>query len=211
MKPGWLLLVTAASPAAAWRLSRQPHPSRLSHQPHTSEPARSRSSTAANATSAGGSARRVLPRPCGRMLYLLSAVNPALAVLHNDYLRGVPVLLPRPASPKPPSSLARTYGTLFYFARLKPRVAFTIGAMLRGLQLTTAIQFVFDPVAGVGAGLNLMCLFAGSRWPAAVVLGWAATKQWWQFLGAYSPSSVPFPIRLSLSGRAKGFLSGIWQ
>eukprot|EP00966_Prymnesium_polylepis_P166989 3860221-Prymnesium_polylepis.1 len=108
--------------------------------------------------------------------------------------------------PRGPANIAKTYNTLFYFARFKPRVAFTIGSMLRALQMTTAFQFVFDPVAGVGTGLNLICLFAGSRWPAVIVLGWAVTKQFWTILGARAPSGVPFPIQLSLPGRARSWL-----
>jgi hypothetical protein len=81
------------------------------------------------------------------------------------------------------------YSRLFYFARLRPRVLFAIGAGLRALQMTTSVaivrrnatqkglpedffragarrpvQHVFDPSAGSGAGLNLLALFAGARW-----------------------------------------------
>ena len=72
--------------------------------------------------------------------------------------------------------------------------------MLRGLQLTTPIRFVFDPPAGCGAGLNLLCLFAGSRWPAAGVLGFALCKPFWRILGAETPY---LQVPISVFGRSK--------
>ena len=93
-----------------------------------------------------------LPPKYGRMLYALTAVNPVLALLANDYVAlrlRVPGCVPQANRGAPPT--AAVYRTLFYFARLKPRLLFCIGAAIRGLQLTTILQFVFDPVAGVGA------------------------------------------------------------
>ena len=142
----------------------------------------------------------MVPKAWGRVLYAMTAINPVISVFANDYsvhLR-MPFVTNDPNAPKGPTNLVRTYGTLFYFARFKPRVAFTIGTMLRALQLTTAFQFVFDPVAGVGAGLNLVCLFAESRWPAAIVLGWSVSKYLWRLLGASPPSGGHVPITLSL-------------
>lgn len=135
-----------------------------------------------------------IPTPLARFLYTVSALNPLIAVLFNDYSRMKTMRM----QPRQTHYLARTYETLFYFARLKPRVSFSIGAMLRGLQLTTAFQYVFDPTAGCGLGLNLICLFARSRWPATVVLGWALTKPMWKILGACPPSGLPVPITISL-------------
>jgi len=59
------------------------------------------------------------------------------------------------------------------------QVLFAIGAGLRALQMTTPVQHVFDPSVGSGAGLNLLALFAGARWPAPIVLGWGCTKKAW--------------------------------
>ena len=40
-----------------------------------------------------------------------------------------------------------------------------IKPLARGV--STALQYVFDPAVGIGFGLDILCLFAQSRWPAA--------------------------------------------
>ena len=119
--------------------------------------------------------------------------NPILAVWHNDYSR---MWEPVPRM-QTKHVLAKTYETLFFFAKLKPRVSFAIGAMFRALQLTTAFQYVFDPSIGVGFGLNLLALWAKSRWPATIVLGWTLTKPMWKIFGACPPSGLPVPITVT--------------
>lgn len=126
------------------------------------------------------------------VLYVLTSVNTAAAVFTNDYKR-VPWAMRKHAAPH------LIYSRLFYFARLRPRVVFVIGAMLRALQLTTPLQHVFDPAVGCGAGLNMLALFAGSRWPAPVVLGWAVTRHFWRLLGAQRPPPVRVPIEVILA------------
>ncbi|CAB9504468.1 expressed unknown protein [Seminavis robusta] len=139
----------------------------------------------------------IVPRAWARTLYIFSAFNPFLAVFFNDYSHMVE-FAPHMQSAQHIRVLAKTYQTLFFFARLKPRVSFAIGAALRALQLTTAFQYVFDPTIGVGFGLNLLCLYAKSRWPATIVLGWAISKPLWKVLGANPPSGLPVPITISL-------------
>ena len=80
----------------------------------------------------------VLPRAWARRLYCATSINPLLAVAFNDYTSHIRMpLVTNALHLKGPRNLAKTYGTLFYFARLKPRVAFTIGGMLRALQVQT--------------------------------------------------------------------------
>ena len=62
------------------------------------------------------------------------------------------------------------------------------------LTVPTALQWVFDPSAGVGCGLNLLGLFSSSRWPAHVVLGWSLSKGLWKWLGAEPPAKLSVPI-----------------
>ena len=140
----------------------------------------------------------VLSPKWARTLYMLSALNPALAVVFNDYSKMLTPLQPVRRRPHG-GALARTYETIFYFARLKPRVSYCIGAILRALQMTTALQFVFDPSIGVGLGLDILCLaVAQSKWPATIVLGWATTRSFWQVLGAAPPVGTPVPISISV-------------
>ena len=143
-----------------------------------------------------------LSQRASRVLYIVTALNPLLFVITNSYERtAVQVLKPYKAQP----TLAAAYRTVFYFAKLKPRLLFTIGGLLRGLQLTTPIRFAFDPPAGCGAGINVLCLFAGSRWPATGVLGFALCKPFWRVLGAEAPS-----LQLPISVFGKSTRPGRW-
>ncbi|CAJ1938304.1 unnamed protein product [Cylindrotheca closterium] len=90
------------------------------------------------------------------------------------------------------------YSKLFVFARLRPRLLFSVGALLRALQLCTPFQKVIDPSIGVGAGVNLCAVLAGSRWVKPVVLGWATTKAIWVWLGARQMDRAFLPITLSI-------------
>ena len=143
---------------------------------------------------------RLTPLHC-KLLYIATVINPALSVIHNEYHSVVPVLKrDTAAAPFRGGGVAPPiYRTLFYFARLKPRLLFVVGACLRALQQTTVLNLVFDPGVGVGAGLNLLALSTSSRWPASFTLGWALSKPGWRLLRAEPPSvrSVPISMRLS--------------
>jgi hypothetical protein len=125
-------------------------------------------------------------------------VNPVLSVIANEYKNVDSKFLPSPLRAEPLSThrTASVYRTLFYFAKLKPRLLFAVGACLRALQQTTVIQLVFDPSVGVGAGLNLVALATASRWPSALMLGWAVSKPYWRFLHAAPPEGAKLPIQL---------------
>ena len=139
----------------------------------------------------------LLGRNACRLLYVATAVNPAMSVCANEYTG---ILMRRgrrlPGSQAP--AVDQLYRALFYFARLKPRLLFVIGACVRALQTVTVIEYVFDPPVGVGFGLNLLALLVSSQWPAPLVLGWAVTKPFWRLLGARSPrSDLRVPISMS--------------
>lgn len=144
-----------------------------------------------------------------RLVYSVTAINPALAIIANNYV-SKRVITPLTLPPAATSTAARgatgaavaLYGTLFSWVRLQPRLLFAIGAALRALQQTTVLQLVFDPSAGVGAGLNLLCLLTAARWPATLILGWAASKPAWRFLGARPPASVHVPISVTVGSTA---------
>ena len=128
-----------------------------------------------------------------KVLFFASIVNVVPCVLRNDYAAA-----PWPIFSLPERKAPIVYRSLFYFAKLRPRVLFTLGAGLRALQLTTPVQHVFDPSVGCGAGLNLLALFVGSRWPAPIVLGWAASKRTWLLLGAETRDKTRVPITVKL-------------
>ena len=135
-------------------------------------------------------------------LYAATSINPLVSVFANEYtgvrnFRPLTLLFPDGVHGQVGDLPKQVYRTLFYFARLKPRLLFAIGACARALQMTTVLHLVFDPTVGVGAGLNLLALATGSQWPAALVLGWALSKPVWMFLGAEPKNVVTgVPVRV---------------
>jgi hypothetical protein len=134
-----------------------------------------------------------LSREACRLLYCLTAINPLLSVVGNEYTSVLTRDSPRSQNP----TAAAVYRTLFYFAKLKPRLVFVVGSCLRALQQTTVLQLVFDPCAGVCAGLDFLAWFVSSRWPSPLVLGWVVSKPFWQLLRAAPPPSVKVPISVT--------------
>mmetsp|Transcript_5805 Transcript_5805/g.17506 ORF Transcript_5805/g.17506 Transcript_5805/m.17506 type:complete len:191 (-) Transcript_5805:625-1197(-) len=181
------ILLASSAPGAAISLSRRPQqPSAPKKKARKSFPAASRAERCAAWLA------RVPAWKVQRVLYGLTSVNTAFAVYTNDH-RNVPWPM------RKATEVTSFYTRLFFFAKLRPRVLFVIGAVMRALQLTTALQHVFDPKAGCGTGLNLLALFAGSRWPAPIVLGWATTRLFWKALGAEQPAPVRVPIVVNIA------------
>lgn len=90
-----------------------------------------------------------------QLLYWATAADAFQFVLFNEYSN----FLNLPRSARTKSSM---YSKLFVFARLRPRLLFSVGALLRALQLCTPFQKVIDPSIGVGAGVNLCAMVAVS-------------------------------------------------
>ena len=130
------------------------------------------------------------------VLYWCTAMDAVHSIIMNDYsnILGSNNLEATTAKNFVPS----VYSRLFYFARLRPRLLYAIGALLRALQLCTPFGRILDPTAGVGAGINLCALLAGSRWVKPLVLGWATTRWLWTWLGARQVDKAYLPITLSI-------------
>ena len=186
MKCCFLLCAVLAVPLDARSSSRTARPASKSPPPSPPGPARPPRSWELTAREM-------------RVLYILTVVNPTLSVVSNRYRSVIPVL----RKPLEGGAVTSVYRTLFYFAKLKPRLLFVVGACLRALQQTTVLQLVFDPSAGVGAGLNLLAMSTSSRWPSALTLGWAASKPAWRMLGATPPGGAHVPISIRLSGGSR--------
>ena len=146
--------------------------------------------------------RRRLSKGLQYALLVASSVEAVVAVTNNDYERMRVVRREETTFGK------RVYSSLFYFARLRPRLLFAVGALLRALQLCTPLQRIFNPSAGVGGGLHLCSMLAGSRWPSPVVLGWSVTRPFWEALGAQSPRGAQVPISISIDNKSSGWLWG---
>ena len=138
------------------------------------------------------SSQRIVPRFWAHILYVATALSPAWAVLQQAY--NVP-FFPKTGSP------TNARRSLLSAVRLiNPRVTFAIGSLLRALQLSTALRYVFDPTIGVGAGLNVVCSYvAQSQWPGTIVLGWTMSEIMWKILGARPPSHRLPQVPISLS------------
>ena len=131
------------------------------------------------------------PKFVHHVIYWLTAEDAIHSVIRNEYTNFI-IRLPTATNKQ------NLYSKLFYFARLRPRLLFSVGALLRALQLCTPFRHVLDPSVGVGAGVNLCAIFAGSRWVKPVVLGWTVTKWAWIWLGARQVDRAFVPITLSL-------------
>jgi hypothetical protein len=136
------------------------------------------------------------PRVVHHMLYWLTSVDTIQSVFFNEYTSMLGQLCISTVAK--PSMVPNIYSQLFYFAKLRPRLLYVIGALLRALQLCTPFRRVIDPTVGVGAGINLCSLLANSRWIKPLVLGWATTKWLWTWLGARQVERAYVPITLSI-------------
>ena len=138
-----------------------------------------------------------LSKAACRALYIATSLNPILSVIDNDYTG---IFYRRRNTVQRMPVVDQLYGWFFYFARLKPRLLFVIGACLRALCVCTVIELVFDPPIGVGAGLNLLALGVQSQWPSPLVLGWTVSKPAWRVLRAAPPGDVRVPIQMTMPG-----------
>lgn len=135
------------------------------------------------------------------LVYWATAIDAVVAIIRNDYES--PTVFPAiPDRMGTTPGMPAVYSRLFYFARLRPRLLFSIGALLRALQLATPFQRIINPSAGVGAGINMCAMAARSRWVSPLVVGWASTREAWLFLGAKPPSGVHVPISVQIGGRS---------
>ena len=139
-------------------------------------------------------------------LYWLTSLDSMLAVVLNDYRTPLTDTFAGRSSTSGAGTgassgdnfLGGIYSRVFYFARLRPRLLFSVGALLRALQLCTPLQTIIDPSAGVGVGVNICARLAGSRWVQPVVVGWACTRHFWEVLGAERVEGAHLPITVSI-------------
>ena len=132
------------------------------------------------------------PRSLQQFLYWVTALDAIQCVLLNDYRSNFLIL--SGSSKSSPS----VYSKILGFAGLRPRLLFAIGALVRALQLCTPFRRIIDPSIGVGAGINLCAIMAGSRWVKPMVLGFSLTKWAWTWLGARQVDKAYVPITLSI-------------
>ena len=135
------------------------------------------------------------PRVIHHALYWLTATDAVQSVVRNQYTDFLGAMTARPSQRNVVPSV---YSKLFYFARLRPRLVYSVGALLRALQLCTPLGRILDPSIGVGAGINLCAILASSQWVKPLILGWTTTKYAWKWLGAKRVERAYLPISLSI-------------
>lgn len=135
------------------------------------------------------------PRVIHHALYWLTAADAIQSIVHNQYTDLMGVLATRQHHK---NMVPAVYSKIFYFAQLRPRLLYAVGALLRALQLCTPLGRILDPSIGVGAGINLCAMIASSRWIKPLILGWATTKYAWKWLGAKRVQRAYLPITLSI-------------
>jgi len=110
-----------------------------------------------------GVPRRVAHQILQHSFYWTTAMDTILSVFLNEYsgisLPGTVALL----QTEKQGVVREVYSKLFYFARMRPRLLYSIGALVRALSLCTPLKYLVDPSVGVGAGIHLFAYLAGSR------------------------------------------------
>lgn len=145
-----------------------------------------------------GNVRKVTSRRFQHALYWITAADSIVSVILNEYTAfpfpGVSVIV----SNERQGVVREVYSKLFYFARMRPRLLYSIGALVRALSLCTPLRHLLDPTVGVGAGIHFFAFLTSSRWVKPLILGWATTKAFWTWLGASPVDRAYVPITLSI-------------
>ena len=167
--------------------------------------------------------RKALLVRVGRTLaFVLSTLDAWCAVASNEYPDYSWLRVLKQSHNQGDSNLpARVYSKLFYFAKLRPRLLFSVGALVRALQvslrkknaqesigtlfrisrhiirflqLCTPLQRIIDPGVGVGFGINFFAYLAGTS-RAAQTYTSTETRE-----GAWSTTLFmqPFSCQLTL-------------
>lgn len=121
------------------------------------------------------------------MIYWITAHDALHFILKNAF--------PEPASRH---RSARTI-VCSIFMKVAPRTLFSVGALLRGLQLCTPLHFLLDPSVGVGVGIHVCAALSKCQWVKPMLLGWTVSRRIWPWLGARHvdrDASVPVRFRL---------------
>ena len=110
-----------------------------------------------------GDVRKPSHRYFQHALYWITAADTIVSVILNEYT-GFSFPVTSIVIPNEKQGVVReVYSKLFYFARMRPRLLYAIGAMVRALSLCTPIRYLVDPTVGVGAGIHFFAHLACAR------------------------------------------------
>ena len=62
--------------------------------------------------------------------------------------------------------------------------------MLRSLQMSTRLRYVFDPSIGYSAGATLAASFSHREWLQCILLGWGAGGLYWSAFRVRPPNQM---------------------
>jgi hypothetical protein len=99
-----------------------------------------------------GNVRKPSSRSLQHLLYWITSLDAIHSVFLNEY-SSLLLYFSSPIPPERTSLVPSVYSKLFYFARLRPRLLYSIGALIRALQLCTPFRRVLDPTVVCVAGL----------------------------------------------------------
>ena len=109
-----------------------------------------------------GSVRETSHRYFQHAIYWLTAADAVISVILNEYsdfsFPGTYLV----AANEKQGVVREVYSKLFYFARMRPRLLYSIGALVRALSLCTPLRYLLDPAVGVGAGIHFFAHLTGS-------------------------------------------------
>ena len=82
---------------------------------------------------------------------------------------------------------------IYYVASkyINRRKLLIIGSLLRGLQLSTGIENLFDPSIGACALINFGASWSGFGWIRSMVIGWTLSYDAWKICGTKRPKTPP--------------------
>lgn len=110
-----------------------------------------------------GDVRKPSHRYFQHALYWITAADTIVSVILNEYtgfsFPGTSIVIPNEKQ----GVVREVYSKLFYFARMRPRLLYSIGALVRALSLCTPIRYLVDPTVGVGAGIHFFAQLACAR------------------------------------------------
>jgi len=71
-----------------------------------------------------------------------------------------------------------------------PRHLFMIGALARGVHLSSSLAYTLNPSVGACALVNIGSAIVRERWIPRLVSGWVLSSWAWRFFGAEPPPRV---------------------
>ena len=70
-----------------------------------------------------------------------------------------------------------------------PRIVFLAGMMIRSLQLSTKLRYIFDPSTGYATGAMLAAYWTQREWLPCLLIGWGIGGTYWSTFSVRPPGT----------------------